>query len=276
MPIELPPGTAAESEENPPVAIGQLLQVVGVVVGLILTIILLIFWVGNQMVWWIPPQVEVQLGRLMAQEFSQQLEDSPRQRALDRLLDRLEEHLPVADQRDFEVLLVDQKQVNALALPGQQLVVFTGLLEVMESENELAMVLGHELGHFVNRDHLRTLTRQLTLNLILASIFPDTAGLQSLAVSGVRALSAAQFSQDQERRADEFGLEVLMATYGHVNGATDFFKRMQEDQPGNVFAFLQSHPNPGDRVDHLQHLIAIKDYPLKERTPLSETLQADT
>ncbi|NJK63328.1 MAG: M48 family metallopeptidase [Synechococcaceae cyanobacterium SM2_3_1] len=276
MPIELPPGTAAESDENPPVEDGQLLQVIGVVVGLVLAIILLLFWVSNQIVWWIPPQVEVQLGRLMAQELAQAAEDSPRQQALAQLLDRLEDNLPVSDQRDFEVLLVDREQVNALALPGQQMVVFTGLLEVMESENELAMVLGHELGHFINRDHLRTLTRQLTLNLILVSIFPDTAGLQSLAVSGVRALSSAQFSQQQEQRADEFGLEVLMATYGHVNGATDFFQRMQEDQPGNAFAFLQSHPNPGDRVDYLQNLIATREYPLQERTPLSETLKTNT
>lgn len=275
MPIELPPGTAAESDENPPVGDGQLLQVIGVMAGLVLAIILLLFWVSNQIVWWIPPQVEVQLGRLMVQEFSQVQADSPRQRALDRLLDRLEDHLPVEDQRDFEVLLVNREQVNALALPGQQMVVFTGLLDVMESENELAMVLGHELGHFVNRDHLRTLTRQLTLNLILVSIFPEAGGLQSLAVSGMRALSSAQFSQQQERRADEFGLEVLMATYGHVNGATDFFKRMQEDQPGNAFAFLQSHPNPGDRVDHLQNLIARNEYPLQERTPLPEDLRGE-
>jgi predicted Zn-dependent protease len=161
--------------------------------------------------------------------------------------------------------------VNALALPGDAIVLYAGLVERAQSENELMMVLGHELGHFAHRDHLRGLGRGLLVQIAIAYFFGDVGSLQSLAVSGVAALSRSQFSQSQEREADEFGLTLLQKTYGQVAGATDFFARMSQ-QKGADLAFLSTHPAPGKRVKEIERLIKERNYLVKERSPLPKPL----
>ena len=74
------------------------------------------------------------------------------------LVDRLALHWPDTPYQ-FRVEIDDSEQPNAMALPGGLIIVTAGLLDQVESENELALVLGHELGHFNNRDHLRALGR---------------------------------------------------------------------------------------------------------------------
>ncbi len=277
MPLELPAGTASYYEdENPPPSGGQLLRFLLLVGGGILLIIIGVIWFVENLVWWIPPGVEAQLGTLMQAQFEFAAESSPTSVTLNQLLNQLEEYLPDREERNFRVLYVPESDVNALALPGSQIVVFRGLLEEVTSENELAMVLGHELGHFANRDHLRGLVRNLTVQVMLATFLGDGSAIQSLAASGVSVISQSQFSQQQERQADEFGLHLLNQLYGHVSGATDFFERLAEKQGAvGQIDLLLSHPAPAKRVRHMQRLIQDEGYIIGERTPLPDSLELE-
>jgi predicted Zn-dependent protease len=217
--------------------------------------------------------VEQQLGAVVVPVYERQAKPSPTQDTLNQLLDRLETQLPPeqSQNRNYRVLYVPDSTVNALALPGDAILIYAGLLEQAKSENELMMVLGHELGHFAHRDHLRGLGRALVVQIAIATFLGDAGALQSAAASGVTAVSRSQFSQSQEREADEFGLMLLQKTYGQVAGATDFFARMSQ-QKGADFAFLSTHPAPGKRVKELERLIKERNYPVKERSPLAKTL----
>ena len=93
------------------------------------------------------------------------------------LVDRLASHWAEAPF-EFRVEIDSSAAPNAMALPGGLIVVTQGLLDQVESENELAFVLGHELGHFRNRDHLRALGRGIMISLFLAVVTGnDVAGL---------------------------------------------------------------------------------------------------
>lgn len=284
MPIELPPGTASYSDRNEETQNHQLL---GLVVGfgaLVLGTILGINALANQLVWWIPPSVEQQLGKAIVPIYEQQAEPSPVQDELNTLLDRLETHLPqemrgVCNQngqcdRNFQVLYVPDEIVNAVAIPGDRIIIYQGLLKDMNSENELMMVLGHELGHFANRDHLRSLGRGLVSQLVLASIFGDLGSLGNIALAGATNLGNAQYSQGQETRADRVGLDLLFKTYGQVAGATDFFTTLSEDS-GNTVDFLATHPAPKKRVDRLNSWIKQENYPVGETVPLPQVLRME-
>ncbi|MBD1833496.1 M48 family metallopeptidase [Cyanobacteria bacterium FACHB-472] len=267
------PSTATPINRNPPPSNRQLLIILGLVIGFIVGLIWLFGLLINSLVWVIPPSVEKQLGAVIVPTYEQLAKQSPTQDKLNQLLDKLETKLPqqVRQERDYRVLYLLGDTVNALALPGDRIIIYAGLLKQIESENELMMVLGHELGHFAHRDHLRSLVRQLIFPIAIATIFGDAGGLSSVAASGVEAVSKSQFSQSQESQADEFGLTLLQNTYGHVAGATDFFARMSR-QKGVNFDFLTTHPAPGRRVKELQRLIEQKNYPVKERSPFPETL----
>ena len=173
-----------------------------------------------------------------------------RLRETQQLVDRLAEHWADTPYR-FRVEIDDSEQANAMALPGGLIIVTQGLLDQVESENELAFVLGHELGHFRNRDHLRAMGRGVVLSVFIAVVTGnDVAGI------GIKAadLALRGFSRDQESDADEFGLAIVQSEYGHVNEAWRLFERW--DRTDNSFldlvTYLSTHPETGDRIADMQ------------------------
>lgn len=200
-----------------------------------------------------PVEAERWLGLRAMEHFAG--EESPAlQGRLEGLLESLPEDSPLR-RYQFSVRLHPAEEVNAVALPGGNIVVFAGLLKQVRSENELAMVLAHELGHYANRDHLKGLGRGLGLTVTaLLLLGPDSSA--SELVSSLFMSFEARYSQKQEAAADAFGLDLLASRYGHVGGATDFFTRLADQAGGRLPYLLASHPHPRDRIGKLQRLIA--------------------
>lgn len=275
MPIKVPDGLADyHDDRNPPPKKRQVLFFLGLFFGTIALIVWGAVAVVDQAVARIPPEVEQQLGRAIVPIFAEMAEAGPVQDELNKLLDRLEAQAPdkVTENRDYQVLYVPEEVVNAIAIPGDRVIIYQGLLEQMGSENELMMVLGHELGHFAHRDHLRGLGRGLAVRVALVAVFGDIGALGSIAISGAENLSNAQYSQGQETQADDFGLDLLVAHYGHAAGATDFFQQLSEEG-GRGWDFLATHPNPDRRVRQINAWIQERGYPLQTKQPLSAPLQ---
>lgn len=162
-----------------------------------------------------------------------------------RLVQRLAKHWPDPPY-EFRVEVSKSDIPNALALPGGLIVVTTGLLDRVESENELAFVLGHELGHFRNRDHIRMLGRGVVLSIFFAAITGSESSTGP--VLSIADVALRRFSRKQESQADSFGLETVYSEYGHVEDAGRFFKRLADDDSGasGVEVYLSAHPSPGD------------------------------
>jgi Zn-dependent protease with chaperone function len=200
----------------------------------------------------VPPELEARwlggFGALVEQD------DDPRVAPVQALLDRLAAHW--SDQPyPFRVGVLDEGDPNALALPGGAILVTNGLLEQVASENELALVLGHELGHYHARDHLRGLGRALAFQLVIGALGGEqiVTGLAGFA----GALAQRGFDRRQESEADAFGLALLHAEYGHVAGAGDFFARLAEQvdeaaPPGRLASYLDTHPLHADRAAALR------------------------
>jgi len=178
--------------------------------------------------------------------------DDDRLQETQRLVARLAEHWPDKPY-EFRVEIDASDTANAMAFPGGLIIVTRGLLDQVESENELAFVLGHELGHFKNRDHRRALGRGIVLSMFFAVVTGgDVAGL------GIKTadLALRGFSRQQETRADEFGLALVHSEYGHVNEAWRLFERWDIEDTAfiELVTYLSTHPETGDRiVDIKQH-----------------------
>jgi Zn-dependent protease with chaperone function len=184
------------------------------------------------------------------------------------LADRLAHHWPDSPYQ-FRVEVDDSEQANAMALPGGLIIVTQGLLDQVESENELAFVLGHELGHFKNRDHLRALGRGIVLSMFFAVVTGnDVAGI------GIKAadLTLRGFSRQQETKADDFGLAIVHAEYGHVNEAWRLFERWKitDNSFIDLVTYLSTHPETGDRIADMRSHAEEKGWRTDgEITPLS-------
>jgi len=194
--------------------------------------------------------------------------DDERLVATQELVDRLAVHW-IDSPYTFRVEIDDSEIANAMALPGGLIIVTQGLLDQVESENELAFVLGHELGHFKNRDHLRALGRGVVLSMFFAVISGSEVG-----GVGVKAadLTLRGFSRKQETKADEFGLEVVHSEYGHVDEAWRLFERwdIEEKSIVDLITYLSTHPDSGDRISEMKDRAVEEGWlPEGEITPLN-------
>ena len=179
----------------------------------------------------IPIKAEAWLGEYFVDSFEANEDEALRLR-LQTLLDNLPADSPLL-KYSFTVQLVKNDEVNALALHGGHIVVFSGLVEQAESENELAMVLAHELGHFANSDHLERLGRGLGLSVAALLVFGEDSAISRL-VSNLFLVTESSYSRQQESDADRFGLDLLVNSYGHAGGATDFFARVGKKSGSHV------------------------------------------
>jgi predicted Zn-dependent protease len=268
MPIELPPGTAATSERNPEPRSFDFFKLAVIVVAIVMALFFGASALSGAIVSAMPIEVEQQLGKAIVPIYEKTAKPGATQAQLNQLLDQLEAHLPASNPpRNYQILYFDEPTVNAAAIPGDRILVYRGLLEQAESENELMMVLGHELGHFQNRDHLRGLGNALLYQIAFSSLFGDVGSIFGMGASMVESVGRAQFSQQQETQADEIGIMLLNQQYGHVAGATEFFDRMSKSNLPDL-PWLASHPAPADRVEHLKKLIRDRQYLVKAKRPM--------
>ena len=188
--------------------------------------------------------------------------EATQERIVADLVRRLTSHWPEAPYA-FRVSVSADTSPNAGALPGGSIVVTSGLLSSVESENELAFVLAHELGHFRGRHHLRRLGRSVLFGLAAAAVLGQT-GSAAGAGSTVASLTERGFDRSQEEEADSFGLDLLNAEYGHVQEAGAFFTRVSGSRIGDrVIAYASTHPAPADRATRLARLAGERGYALK-------------
>ncbi len=153
----------------------------------------------------------------------------------------------------YECKILDVSVVNAFAVPGGFVYFTRGILAVLNSEAELAGVMGHEIGHITARHSARQYSRaQLAqLGLGLGSIFVDSSIVTGLAQLGVGMLFL-RFSRDHEREADDLGVEY--ASKAGYDGAAlaRFFESLEKLHPesdrSGLPGWFSTHPSPENRI----------------------------
>jgi len=168
------------------------------------------------------------------------------------------------------VSLVKSEVVNAMAVPGGKMVVFSGLLESVSSTNGLMFILAHELGHFKNRDHLRLMGRGIVLSILAMLAFGGDSGFSDILASTIN-LRTAKYSQSRESQADHTALQALHCHFGHVGGATELFETLKSQEERFNFEMLHyfsTHPELQQRIEDLHLLAQEQGFPVQETKDL--------
>jgi predicted Zn-dependent protease len=156
----------------------------------------------------------------------------------------------------FHVSIVDKPILNALALPGGNIVIFRGLLESTETPEELTGVLAHEIQHVLQRHGMRLLVQNMTLGLIIGALTGDVSGIMAFVLEGAHVLQSLSYSRSAEEEADREGMSLLLAAGIDPEGMLSFFEYLQEQHGGNepnpLGRYLSTHPTAGDRVKKLR------------------------
>jgi beta-barrel assembly-enhancing protease len=180
------------------------------------------------------------------------------------IADRLREALP-EPHASFEVLVLQSPEINAFTLPGDIVCVDTGLIREMQSADEMASVLGHELSHAVNRDPLALLARRFGMAALFAAISGGQGG--SVLANLAQTLVDVRYGREAEDRADAFSVRLL-AKAGIPPGAfADALERIRDSgrkAPG-LLKYLDLHSSIDTRIARARDLagsLAVAPRPL--------------
>jgi predicted Zn-dependent protease len=240
----------------------------GVVAGVILATVLG-FWFGADLlvelaVSRIPVEWEQKLGESAYRDFlthQEVIKNGPAVTALGEMTQRLTEQIPNSPYK-FDVTVVKSDLVNAFALPGGYVVVFTGLMKKAESGEEVAGVLSHELNHVLQRHGLERIVKNLGLLTVVAIVFGDRQGLVGIMKQLGVELFTLKFGREQETEADLTGLQLLQRAKIDPSGMIRFFERLSEKDEGRM-EWLSTHPMSTARAERLKAELAS----LPKRTP---------
>jgi predicted Zn-dependent protease len=185
--------------------------------------------------------------------------------ALQRYVHQLGTRLAATSERPnlpWTFRVIDDHAVNAFALPGGFIYVTRGIMANLESEAQLATVLGHEIGHVTARHSVEQLSRQQLAQLGLglgAILRPDLAGVIDLAGSGL-GLLFLKYGRDDERQSDELGVRYMVRANFDPRPSPQVFQMLERasalEGAGRVPEWLSTHPDPGNRAEHLTQLVA--------------------
>src|SRR3954466_2331269 len=225
---------------------------------------------------------EIQMGQQAAQEVAQTIglyNDAKAQAYVAEVGKRM----AAASERPnlpWEFHIVEDASVNAFALPGGFIYVTRGLMGTINDEAELATVVGHEIGHVTNRHSVQQISKQelaqigLGVGSILSS---DIAKFGQLASAGLSVLFL-KYSRDAENQADLAGFRYALNQNYDVREMTKVFETLdrisQSSGGGKLPEWLSTHPNPGNRIQHIESMLdTVKTDPSKGRVNREQYLQ---
>ena len=250
-PRTLPEDNINVAKENPLLEFSKLL---GGVIGVTVIVYLVLGFITDLLMPLIPSQVEQGLEPI-ATSFIRKYAAAPEHQArVDAVLAKLSHHDPHLPYQ-LHVHVQKSDMFNAITLPAGHIVVFTGLLESIDNENELAFVLAHELGHLHNRDHLKSMGRGVIFVVASTAILGSDNTISQIVSQSVD-VTDRQFSQKQELDADRFALHLLNASYHHVGGSVSFFQRLSQREGAASLAILSTHPPTQERLKEMHKLIS--------------------
>ncbi len=252
VPKEIPEGINV-TRRHP---LANFVYLLGTVVLISLLIFVALGYTASYLVTKISPETEAKIGQMLATAILEdELKDDQRIHYIEELLGSLPEanetiRLPLT------IHLLDSDIVNAAIMPGGHVLIHTALLEQMKSENELALILAHELGHFQARDPLKSLGRSLVLMVASSLLGISTAesGGISKIVLMTSDLTELNYSRKQESAADLYGLTRIIKRYGHGGYSLDFFVQLaaeEEQELVKVSGYFLTHPPSKERIKEL-------------------------
>lgn len=215
---------------------------------------------------------ELQVGKEAALEMNRGLpllpDSSPVSRYVSDLGKKLAAHAPGGSNGEeawpYAFHVVNQKEINAFALPGGTVYINLGTIQAADSEAELAGVLAHEIAHVVQRHGTRAASKQMAAEVplaLLAGMLGKSTAVQAAAF-GISFGVGSYFlknSRQSESEADLLGADIMYDAGYDPHALAEFFTKL-EDQAGGrgseLDQFFSDHPDPGNRVESVSQEVA--------------------
>ena len=193
-----------------------------------------VYWAANDGVDYaveaLPTSVDRQLGestRDSMTQFGEPVEDEEIRALCMSIFETLKAHAPEDEGFDYRLEVLENELPNAFAMPGGQMVILTGLLEIMEGPEEVAGVLAHELAHVYRRHSLRRILQATGLMTIGQIAIGDVTGAAAMLASAAGLAALQHYSREAEEDADKHGVELMHKAGIDPEYLAKSFKKLQ-------------------------------------------------
>jgi predicted Zn-dependent protease len=240
---------------------------VALIVGVYFLLVTLIPVIGATM---ISKDVEIRMGDQLKAVMMQEEAvigakiDSLGTKKLQAFADKVE----LSQTYPIRLTLVRSNVVNAYALPGGQVVVYSGMLKKIPDAETLVALLAHEASHVNQRHTLRSLLKSAANGMIISIIFNDVSGVTAALVSHAETLRGLEYSRSIETEADDSGMKLMVRNNVNASGMKRLMEILKKegDVPEN-FSFLSSHPLTKKRIEAADAFI--------RKTPQQESISPE-
>lgn len=208
---------------------------------------------------------EVSLGKNVARKVREQFSLEKHPHLNDKIFDIGRRIAQVCDRKEinYYFYIIDNEEKNAFSLPGGYVYIFKGLLDLLDSDDEIAFVLAHEIGHIVARHHIKQLQASLGANLLLiaSSQMPASGNISGLqGVSLILNTILSGYSQDDEFLSDRLAVKYARLSGYDPKAGLKVMKKIQEahrkDEPRKI-TYFRSHPYIAQRIRRIKLKLGI-------------------
>jgi Zn-dependent protease with chaperone function len=242
----------------------NLLMLCGIIGTLILLYLLIVPWLAGKMASTVSVKTEERFGEAVYNALSLETqEDTAASRTVNEFFDAM--HVRTA--YDVRITVVKGEIVNAFALPGGRIVVYSALLKQMESYPELAALLSHEFTHVNNKHSTKSIFRRLGSKIFLGVLFGRMGSVTAVLADHADNLKSLKYSRGLEKEADLEGLAILQERKIDPQGFANLFMHLKKASSASMPEFLGSHPDIDKRIEYIKE--ASVNAPVEENTTLT-------
>jgi len=213
-------------------------------------------WVADQAAQKVSRDIERQVGESWYPSLTAQYQPDT---VKTRLVQAFYDSLGYAGNYSIRITVVHEPVVNAFAMPGGRIVVFSGILDIMDRPEQLAALLGHEASHVELRHSTRAVFRELANSLFFSLFLGDYGDVSTIVAQQGDQLAGLSYSRSLEIEADAHGFQLMQQSRIPTAGMRDLFQKMKASEPSGaseVPHFLSTHPSLEERVQVVEGKIA--------------------
>lgn len=187
-------------------------------------------------------------------EFGDEIKSPKALDAVQGVVDRLAPHAAVRGV-NYRVLIVDSDVVNALALPGGTILVFRGLIDEMDSTEQLSAVIAHEMSHVTLRHHLTQIARSVGIVAAVNIVIGDVGGIVAIGSEVLQNAALNNYSQVQETEADLEGARMMHEAGIDPQAMIQMLDNLPDAHLHGALSWLSTHPNSDERIRSVQRFL---------------------
>jgi predicted Zn-dependent protease len=206
-----------------------------------------------------PETQDLEIGHQYAPEIEKELGGRIEDEDLQNYIDTVGQKIARISHRpnwEYHYVAVNDKSINASALPGGYIFITKGMLEKLQTEAQLAAILAHETAHVVARDTSNAISNQIGISLLLAAAAAgQSSGAAMTAAELSRRIIGLNYSRQDEREADMAGLDYMVVAGYNPYGIIETMQMLEDQEKERVVEFLSSHPPPENRIAYLSQRI---------------------